>query len=197
MFGVVIRSEAPQDIDAIREITIAAFRDHAYSHQTEHLIVGALRADGALAISLVAVRDGHPVGHVAFSEAVVGDSERGWFLLGPVAVLPTLQGRGIGSALVFAGLDELRVRGASGCVLVGDLPRNASPQPPLGRVRRPLSRSLSRSGARVHGGRRGRRPRRPRRVPKGSARQVAALRPVRTFGNDVARAKPRALRLCS
>ena len=119
-FGVMIRSESPQDIDAVREITLAAFRDHPYSHQTEHLIVDALRADGALAISLVAVREGRPVGHIAFSEAVVGDSERGWFLLGPVAVLPALQGQGIGSALVLAGLDELRARGATGCVLVGD-----------------------------------------------------------------------------
>jgi len=120
MLGTVIRSEAPQDIDAIREINVAAFRDHPYSHQTEHLIVEALRADGALAISLVAVRDGRPVGHIAFSEAVVGESGQGWFLLGPVAVLPALQRQGIGSALVSAGLDELRVRGASGCVLVGD-----------------------------------------------------------------------------
>lgn len=120
MPGTVIRSEAPQDTDAIHEINVAAFRNHPCSHQTEHLIVEALRADGALAISLVAVRDGHTVGHIAFSEAVVGESGQAWFLLGPVAVLPALQRRDIGSALVVAGLDELRARGASGCVLVGD-----------------------------------------------------------------------------
>lgn len=120
MLGTAIRFEAPPDIDAIREINVAAFRDQPYSHQTEHLIVDALRADGTLAISLGAVRDGLTVGHIAFSEAVVGESERGWFLLGPVAVLPALQSQGIGSALVSAGLAELRVRGASGCVLVGD-----------------------------------------------------------------------------
>ncbi|NTW29140.1 MAG: N-acetyltransferase [Coriobacteriia bacterium] len=121
MSEAVIRSETPQDIDAIREINVAAFLIHPYSHQTEHLIVEALRADSALTISLVAVLDGGPVGHIAFSEAVIGESgQQGWFLLGPVAVFPGLQREGIGSALVSAGLDELRARGASGCVLVGD-----------------------------------------------------------------------------
>jgi putative acetyltransferase len=116
---IVIRPETPSDVDAIREINTAAFLDHPFSHQTEHLIVDALRASSALEVSLVALRDGRPVGHVAFSNAAVGLSD-GWFLLGPVAVLPDLQGHGIGSALVSAGLEELRLRGTLGCVLVGD-----------------------------------------------------------------------------
>lgn len=116
---IVIRPETPSDVDAISEINVAAFLDHPYSHQTEHLIVDALRASGALDVSLVALRDGRPVGHVAFSEATVGVSD-GWFLLGPVAVLPDLHGHGVGSELVSAGLEELRSRGARGCVLVGD-----------------------------------------------------------------------------
>ena len=44
----------------------------------------------------------------------------GWLLAGPVAVLPACQRRGIGSALVVAGLAALRARRALGCVLVGD-----------------------------------------------------------------------------
>ena len=32
-----------------------------------------------------------PVGHIAFSRAVVGDSVSDWFVLGPVAVLPVVQ----------------------------------------------------------------------------------------------------------
>ena len=116
---IVIRPETPSDVGAISEINVAAFLDHPYSHQTEHLIVDALRASDALDVSLVALRDGRPVGHVAFSKATVGVSD-GWFLLGPVAVLPDLHGHGVGSALVTTGLEELRSRGASGCVLVGD-----------------------------------------------------------------------------
>jgi predicted N-acetyltransferase YhbS len=109
---IVIRPETPSDVDAVSEINVAAFLDHPYSHQTEHLIVDALRASDALDVSLVALRDGRPVGHIAFSKAVVGLSD-GWFLLGPVAVLPDLQGHGVGSALVTAGLEELRSRGGT------------------------------------------------------------------------------------
>ena len=117
---MIVRPETDRDADAIREVNIAAFRGHPYSQQTEHLIVEALRAADALESSLVAESDGEVVGHIAFSAAAIGDSSTGWFLLGPVAVLPACQGEGIGRALVEAGLDALRSRGARGCVLVGD-----------------------------------------------------------------------------
>lgn len=115
-----IRPESPADYDAIRHVNVEAFRIHPYSQQTEHLIVEALRAAGALEISLVAEVDGEVVGHIAFSAARIGDTTEGWFLLGPVAVLSGSQGSGIGNALVEAGLEQLRSRGAAGCVLVGD-----------------------------------------------------------------------------
>ena len=120
MGQIEIRPETSSEIDDIRDINIAAFRDHPISRQTEHLIVDALRDAGALEVSLVAVSEGRTVGHIAFSRASVGDSEFGWFLLGPVAVMPGVQGQGIGSALVESGLEELRSSRASGCVLVGD-----------------------------------------------------------------------------
>lgn len=95
-------------------------RGPSYSQQTEHLIVDALRAAGALSVSLVAVLDGEIVGHAAFSPALVGDASTGWYLLGPLAVLPEHQGRGIGSLLVEAGLERLKACDARGCALVGD-----------------------------------------------------------------------------
>jgi putative acetyltransferase len=117
---VILRPETSGDLDGIREVNIVAFRGHPYSQQTEHLIVEALRAADALEVSLVAESDGEVVGHIAFSTADIGGSSTGWFLLGPVAVQPACQGTGIGRALVEAGLDALRSRGACGCVLVGD-----------------------------------------------------------------------------
>ena len=117
---MIIRSETPRDLDAIRAVNIAAFAQHPFSQQTEHLIVEALRAADALEVSLVAEIDGEVVGHIAFSAAGIGGTSSGWFLLGPVAVLPDHQGKGIGRALVETGLDALRCRGACGCVLVGD-----------------------------------------------------------------------------
>lgn len=120
MNRVQIRPESRGDISGIREVNIEAFIDHPISQHTEHLIVDALRADGALEVSLVALEEGRVLGHVAFSRAVVGDAGGGWYLLGPLAVLPSCQGQGIGSALVEAGLSEIRSHGAAGCVLVGD-----------------------------------------------------------------------------
>jgi putative acetyltransferase len=117
---VIVRLETNLDFDGIREVNTAAFQGHPYSQQTEHLIVEALRAADALELSLVAESDGEVAGHIAFSAADIGDSSRGWFLLGPVAVQPARQGEGIGRALVETGLDVLRSRGACGCVLVGD-----------------------------------------------------------------------------
>ena len=104
-----------------------AFTGHPVSQGTEPMIVDALRADGALALSLVAEVDGEVVGHIAYSAAgigepapEVGDASSGWFLVGPLAVLPEHQGKGIGRALIEASLDILRSRDARGCVLVGD-----------------------------------------------------------------------------
>jgi putative acetyltransferase len=117
---MIICPETPRDLDAIREVNILAFEHHPFSHQTEHLIVEALRAADALELSLTAEIDGEVVGHIAFSAAGIGDASEGWFLLGPVAVRPDHQGEGIGRALVESGLAALRSRGARGCLLVGD-----------------------------------------------------------------------------
>jgi putative acetyltransferase len=52
---MIIRPETAADYVAIRNILIAAFANHPYSHQTEHLIVEALREAKALTVGLVAV----------------------------------------------------------------------------------------------------------------------------------------------
>lgn len=115
-----IRPEAAGDEAAISEVVRAAFVAHPHSEQTEHHIVRALRAAGALAVSLVAELDGRVAGHIAFSPVTIADGSPGWYGLGPVAVAPPLQGRGIGRALIEQGLAALRARGAAGCVLLGE-----------------------------------------------------------------------------
>lgn len=117
---MIIRPETSDDYQAIREINIAAFANHPYSQQTEHLIVEALRADGALTSSLVAEVEGQVVGHIAFSAVTIHGKFQHWYALGPVAVLPAMQRKGIGTKLVNEGLDAIRALGAQGCVLVGD-----------------------------------------------------------------------------
>jgi putative acetyltransferase len=62
-----IRDEQEDDAAAIRAVTMAAFETMPYSSQTEAAIIEALRAAGALTVSLVAVEDDQVVGHIAFS----------------------------------------------------------------------------------------------------------------------------------
>ena len=117
---MIIRDETPADADAITAITAAALRDHPYSRQTEPFIIRELRRAGALTLSLVAEIDGRVVGQVAVSPVAMSDGTPDWYGLGPVSVLPEYQRRGIGSALINAGLERLRAVGARGCALVGD-----------------------------------------------------------------------------
>ncbi len=117
---MIIRSETPEDIAAISEVTIAAFSDHPISNHTEQFILNALRCDNALTISLVSEIDGKIVGHIAFSPIKISDGSTNWYGLGPVSVLPELQKQGIGTALILKGISMLKEIGGQGCALVGD-----------------------------------------------------------------------------
>jgi putative acetyltransferase len=114
-----IRPESTSDHAAISSVTEAAFRTLEVSSNTEHFIIDALRAAGALTISLVAEQGGRVVGHIAFSPITISDGTIDWYGLGPVSVLPELQRQGIGKALINEGLAQLRKLGAKGCCLVG------------------------------------------------------------------------------
>lgn len=117
---VPIRSERPEDADAIRNLTTAAFRHMPFSSQTEAAIVDALRKADALTVSLVAIRDGAVIGHAAFSPVTINGETNGWYGLGPVSVLPDEQRKGIGDALIREGLRRLMELSARGCLVLGD-----------------------------------------------------------------------------
>ncbi|HSG35364.1 MAG TPA: N-acetyltransferase [Sphingomonadaceae bacterium] len=115
-----IRSERPDDVKAIHELTEQAFADVPFSDGSEPDIVDRLRNAGALAVSLICEIEGRPAGHIAFSKVSISDGSKGWYGLGPISVKPSLQRQGIGTALVRAGLEDLRQLDASGCVVLGD-----------------------------------------------------------------------------
>jgi putative acetyltransferase len=115
-----VRPEQPADVAAIAAVLREAFRTHPHSRHDEERIVSELRASGALALSLVAETADGVVGHVAFSPVAIADGSPDWYGLGPVAVRPSHQLRGIGTALVRNGLDVIRGRGARGCVVLGE-----------------------------------------------------------------------------
>jgi putative acetyltransferase len=117
---MIIRRETQSDIKAITDITIAAFRNHPISNQTEQFIINALRDAGMLTLSLVADVDEQLVGHVAFSPVTISDGSMNWYGLGPVSVMPEHQKQGVGKSLIREGLSLLKDMGGNGCVLVGD-----------------------------------------------------------------------------
>ena len=119
-FEVILRKETVADIEAITEVTIAAFKNHPISNHTEQFIINALRDADALTLSIVAEIDGQVVGHIAFSPVTVSDGATGWYGLGPVSVFPDYQKQGIGKSLINEGLSLLKKLGGQGCALVGD-----------------------------------------------------------------------------
>ena len=116
---IVIRSETAADVNAITEVTVAAFKTLEISNHTEQFIISALRVAKALTVSLVAEVDGRVIGHIAFSPVTISDGTQNWYGLGPVSVLPAYQRQGIGKALIREGLSRLRDMNAQGCCLVG------------------------------------------------------------------------------
>lgn len=109
---VGIREERPTDAAAIREVNTRAF-----GQQQEADIVDALRANGAASLSLVAAVDERIVGHIMYSPVQIGGIEGSG--LGPMAVLPEYQRRGIGSRLVETGNRQLEIADCPFIVVLG------------------------------------------------------------------------------
>jgi putative acetyltransferase len=83
-------------------------------------IIRELRAANALAVSLVAEVDGQVRGFLAASPVSIGAQPSNWHGLGPVAVDPPVQHRGLGSSLIVQCLAQLQRAGSAGCVVLGE-----------------------------------------------------------------------------
>ena len=107
-----VREERPADSSAIRDVNVRAF-----GQDQEAGIVDALRSNGAASLSLVATVDERIVGHIMYSPVQIGRIEGSG--LGPMAVLPEYQRRGIGSRLVETGNRQLQIAGCPFIVVLG------------------------------------------------------------------------------
>jgi len=112
-----IRPETADDHEAIRDVVRAAF-----GRDDEARLVDALRDEGYVRTSLVAMEAGRVAGHILFSELtiVAADGPIAALALAPLAVAPGRQRRGIGSALVRHGLDVCREQGQRIVVVLGE-----------------------------------------------------------------------------
>ena len=91
--NIIIRNENESDIEAISQITKAAFETLPVSNHTEQFIIHALREANALAVSLIAEADGQVAGHIAFSPVTISDGSLDWYGLGPSQSCPNYRGR--------------------------------------------------------------------------------------------------------
>lgn len=117
-FELTIRAESAADRQSIARVNELAF-----GRPNEAKLVEGLRNSPHFipGLSLVATLGGEVVGHILFTHVTVGRDEkaRPAISLAPMAVLPSHQRRGIGSALVRTGLDEAKRLGHHVVIVLG------------------------------------------------------------------------------
>jgi putative acetyltransferase len=112
---MLVREELAGDAEQVQCVQKAAFPTDA-----EGQLVEALRKGGNLTVSFVAVDAGTVLGHVAFSPVTIGTHSEPGLGLGPVAVRPGAQRRGVGSALIRAALARCKQMNVPFVVVLGD-----------------------------------------------------------------------------
>jgi putative acetyltransferase len=112
----IIRQESLDDIAAIEQVNRLAF-----GGEEEARLVALLRDGGYARLSLVAEVENQVVGHILFSELSIA-TDRGVIpalSLAPLAVIPSRQRSGIGTALVAQGLRICRDAGHKIVIVLG------------------------------------------------------------------------------
>lgn len=101
---------------------ISRVHREAFGREAEARLVESLRRQSQLVIDLVAVVDDQIVGHVALSPMRLEGqpSIHGYIGLGPVAVMPGHQCRGIGAALVREAVARARAAAIRAVFVLGD-----------------------------------------------------------------------------
>lgn len=111
--SIEVREEQASDLAAIRDLN-----ERAFGQAREANIVDALRSHGAAMLSLVALADGRVVGHIMYSPIII-DGKVSGAALGPMAVLPEYQCKGVGSELVKCGSERLKKHGCPFIIVLG------------------------------------------------------------------------------
>ena len=99
------RLEGPGEQAEVRDVVRAAFGDEG----VERIVDDLRSSDAWLDLSFVAEVEGRLVGHVAFTRSLLDAPSRlvDVLVLSPLSVVPRMQERGIGSALVRHALEQL------------------------------------------------------------------------------------------
>ncbi|WP_339795775.1 N-acetyltransferase [Paenibacillus sp. FSL R5-0744] len=117
--NIIIRQEKAQDINEVYHVVQKSFENAEHSDHDEHNLVNRLRSSTKFIpeLSLVAEYENKIVGHILFTEILVGDQTL--VALAPVAVLPEMQSKGIGKLLITEGHKIATQLGYKGSVVLG------------------------------------------------------------------------------
>jgi putative acetyltransferase len=111
----VIRPEELKDQTAVHALNTRAFESAA-----EADLVDVLRERAQPVISLVAEHERELIGHILFSPvSLTGHADLKIMGLAPMAVAPEHQRKGVGSALIRAGLERCKRLGFGAVVVLG------------------------------------------------------------------------------
>jgi predicted N-acetyltransferase YhbS len=118
MTDLFIRKETPDDFEAITEINNLAFHQKQEGELIENL---RKKAEYIPELSLIAIYENKTVGHILyFPITIVADkSVIATLSLAPMAVLPDYQKKGVGGALITAGLKKAKELGFNSVVVLG------------------------------------------------------------------------------
>jgi putative acetyltransferase len=112
---MLIRTEEKRDWNAVHSLNTSAFKASA-----EADLVDVLREKARPVVSLIAEENDKIVGHIMFTPVTLSDHPDAAIMgLAPMAVAPAYQRRGIGSALVRAGLEECKQLGFGAVMVLG------------------------------------------------------------------------------
>ena len=112
---MLIRAEERSDWAAVHAVNVSAFQTPAEAN-----LVDAQRAQAEPFVTLIAEDDDAIVGQIMFSPvSLSGHPALRLMGLAPIAVAPEYQRKGIGSALVRAGLERCRQLGFGAVVVLG------------------------------------------------------------------------------
>ncbi len=110
-----IRATTARDVPHLKALYERAFPDENLAPLVERLL-----AEVPDILSLVAVNGDQLLGHVLFTPCRVGEGERKVALLAPLAIAPSHQRQGVGSALVREGFNRLCRSGLRQVLVLGD-----------------------------------------------------------------------------
>lgn len=122
--NIIIQQTTQKDFFQTEYLTRESFWNIYRPGCTEHLVLHRLRNSAAYIkeLDLIALQDGEIVGHIISTRARVMDAQelgREILCVGPLAVLPALQKKGIGAMLMNESIKRAREMGFAGLILFG------------------------------------------------------------------------------